>query len=72
MCGEKSRRLRRKLEGQIKNETIRLSAGILQSQGVRNEGINIFNTQMRKLQRKATDKLQYLYHIADFIPNHQS
>ena len=41
MCGEKSRRLRRKLEGQIKNETIRLSAGILQSQGVRNEGINI-------------------------------
>ena len=50
-----------KLKGKIKNETTRLSAGIWQSQEIQNEGINIFNTQMRKLQRKATNKLQYLY-----------
>ena len=50
---------------------MRLSAGIPQSQGIQNEGINIFNTQMRKLQRKTTNKLQYLYNILNFIPSHE-
>ena len=60
-----------KLKGQIKNETTRLSAGISQSQEIQNEGIIIFDTQMRKLRRKATNKLQYLYNILDFIPSHE-